>query len=97
MIRYEPKLTEVAIEDLARLSLPLQQFVEHHLDVLAGAPAAVSRPTVSPPYPPGGMVYEIDCILEGEWHHFAIFFLYGQDEGTLIVTGIGHTDLDVFP
>jgi len=97
MIRYEAKLTDVAIEDLLRLPPPLQQFVEHHLDVLADAPTAVSRPTVSPPYAPGGMMYEFDYVFGGEWHQFAIFFLYGQNEKTLIVTGIGHTDLEVFP
>ena len=39
------------------------------------------------------MTYEFARDAEGEWHHFVVFFRYGQDEQTIVVTAIGHRRL----
>ena len=93
---FEILLTPRADLALERLPLFLREFVEGHLVRLGEAPHAVARSAVSSPYPPGDMVYEFDLIRGGnEWHHLSVFFRYGQDEATLYVVEIGHTDLDM--
>ncbi len=72
----------------------LQIVVESYLLKLAEQPSALSRAVVSPPYPPGGMISEFDHgPIDGANHHVTIFFRYSQDETTLIVRAIGHTEL----
>jgi hypothetical protein len=90
---YAIKLTAKAKSGLEALDPAHQQFVEARLVKLGDAPSSVGRPTVSPPYPPGDMMYEFDYIVGDEFHHFAIFYRYSQDETTLYVVGIGHTFL----
>ena len=102
---YQVILMPRAEGDLNALPLPLQQFVENHLVRLGHAPATLSRPSVSPPYPPGGMISEFDFEDGDTLHHFAVFFVYSQDETKLFVTGIAHSELtrspsssgDIFP
>jgi hypothetical protein len=93
-MEYEPILTARAEKDLSRLPEWAREIVESHLIELAQAPSRFSRPVVSPPYPPGGMMCEFDHGPIGNTlYHFTIFFVYGQDETSLIITNIGHTDL----
>lgn len=91
---YEVILRPVAEADLEKLTPDLQAFVEHRLELLGHAPVALSRRVVSPPYAPGSQMYEFDRDFGGvTFHHFVVFFHYGQDESTLYVTGIGHSEL----
>jgi hypothetical protein len=92
---FEVDLVERALKDLNSLEETLRKFVESRLLRLGQSPSTLSRPPVSPPYPPGGMVYEFDYELdETARHHFAVFFRYGSDEMRLIVFAIGYTRLE---
>jgi hypothetical protein len=92
---YEVLLAARAAASLNSLAPGLRECVETHLGRLGQSPSSVSRPVVSPPYPPGGMVYEFDYDLEpATLHHFAVLFRYSSDESRLVVFGIGHTALD---
>jgi hypothetical protein len=95
---YEIELSDKAQLDLNALPPWLQAVVEAHLWELAESPSALSRPVVSPPYPPGGMMSQFDHgPLDGVWHHFAVFFRFRQDETGLVVFAIGHTALRMGP
>jgi hypothetical protein len=86
---YVVQLTDQAQADLAALPSHLQQFLEARLVELSGSPSRKSRRSVSPPYPPDVMLYEVDYHVAGERWHFTVFFRYSQDETSLIVRGIG--------
>ncbi|MGO9914957.1 MAG: hypothetical protein ACLQIB_09625 [Isosphaeraceae bacterium] len=88
-MNYEVQLTSQAEEDFSALPLHLQHYLERQLDDLAKSPVTLSRPSVTPPHPPGHMIYEVDYSLGQEHWHLSILFRYHQDEVHLIVTGIG--------
>jgi hypothetical protein len=90
-MNYEIRLMPDAESDLNRLAVWLRERTESHLTSLSNHPSVLSRPSVSPPYPPGGMISEV-CFESGDGvsHYITVFFLYGQDETSLIVTRIGH-------
>lgn len=91
---FEIELLDKAAGHLIALPDFLQERVQSHLVDLANSPSQMSRPTVSPPYPPGGMMSEFDVGPFGNvLHHVAVFFYYGQDEETLVVFAIGYTAL----
>lgn len=88
----EVVLTGRAMASLTSLEPALRSAVEAHLVRLGVSPSSVSRPVVSPPYPPGGMVSEFDGPPGPNGrHHFAIVFRYSGDETQLQVIAIGHT------
>ncbi len=90
---YEIFLAQKAENDLAAMPPWLPKVVESWLLKLGQRPSAFSRAVVSPPFPPGGMMSEFDHgPIDGANHHVAIFFRYSQDETTLVVDGIGHTE-----
>ncbi len=92
---YEVVLTDRALKMLEALDQDLRWFVESRLLDLAELPVALSRPAVSPPHPPGGIIYEFDDDSDPiTVHHFGIFFRYSSDETHLVVIAIGHTALD---
>jgi hypothetical protein len=93
-MEYEIRLTTRAKHELARLPVWAQEIVESRLAELARSPSTLGRRAVSPPYPPGGMIFEFDHGPIGNaLYHFVVFFVFGQGETELIVHGIGHTDL----
>ena len=93
-MEYQIELSEKATLALNSLPVWLQQVVEVHLLDLARSPSVLSRPVVSPPYPPGGMMSEFDHgPLDDVLHHFAIFFRFHPDETRLVVFALGHTVL----
>ena len=55
------------------------------------APLLLSQPTVSPPYPRGGMMSGI-CFDPGDGpsHYITVFFHFSQDEVGLIIRGIAN-------
>jgi hypothetical protein len=84
-----------AEEDLGNLPADLLPFIEARLLDLARQPATLSRPSVSPPYPPGGQIYQCRRPHFSPWdveHHFTVLFRYSQDETTLYILGIGHIE-----
>jgi hypothetical protein len=93
---YDVILTLKAERQFNALAPSLQEVVESRLIDLSLSPTSYARPVVSPPYPPGGVVFEFDYGPIGNTlHHFAIFFRYSQDETNLIVFAIGHTALAI--
>jgi hypothetical protein len=91
---YEIELLEKAVNALNALPDFLQGPVQAHLIDLAISPSAMSRPVVSPPYPPGGMISEFDVGPFGKnLHHISVFYRYSRDETTLEVFAIGHSAL----
>ena len=90
---YGIAFTSRAEDEFLALAPHLQTFVAARLAELGRSPTVLGRRSPSPPYPPGFMLYEFEYgPAAGERHHFAILFRYGQDEVTLHVIGIGHTD-----
>src|SRR5271154_5152011 len=84
-IEYEIELTNKAEQELDRLPVWIREIVESHLPELARSLSTLSRRVVSPPYPPGGMVFEFDHGPIGNTlYHLAVFFRYSQDETKLI-------------
>jgi hypothetical protein len=97
-MKHQVKLLEEAEQCLAALPPFLQEFVTKQLLTLGDSPSLLSRPVVSPPFPPiGGMIYEFMYEIGQEVHNFTVFFRYSQDELSLVVTFIGHTDLQIGP
>ena len=88
---HKIRLADDAESDLARMPTWLQSSVEAYLlRTLAESPTSVSRPSVTPPYPPGGMISETQCgPIDGETYYVTVFFRYNQDETSLIVSMIG--------
>jgi hypothetical protein len=91
-MEYDVVLLSNAERHLNSLPIWLQAVMESRLEELSRSPIACARPVPSPPYPPGGMIFEFDHgPIEGTLHHIAIFFRFSQDETKLIVHSIGHT------
>jgi hypothetical protein len=89
---YDIVLSPQAIEDLARWSLPLQNYVEQQLLRLADNPAALSRSSAFP-YPSHCQLFHPGAIeLDGVRHEFTVLFRYSQDETSLEIAGIGHIE-----
>src|SRR4051794_3358806 len=77
---YTITLLPLAEADLDALAPHLQTFVEAQLRRLAESPATLSRPSISPPYPPGLQMYQFQYDIESyTWDFFTVFFKYGQD------------------
>ena len=88
---YKILLTRTAESERDRLAPDLMRIVNSKLRELAKDPFSLSRKTVSPPYPRGGMMREFDTLdPNGAMHYFVVLFYFGEDEKTLIVHGIGH-------
>jgi hypothetical protein len=90
-VSYTVELSETAAAELSALPLDLQSVVEVGLARLARDPLRYGRRVVSPPYPPGGQMYLFEHTAGTRVHNFVAFYVFGQDESTLVVTSIGHT------
>jgi hypothetical protein len=91
---YRVALQPRAKESLRRCSRFLRLAVGDHLKSLAESPVSLSR-SASFPHPADSQTYEFDVedpFGSGGWHHFAVFFRYGQDEQTISIIAIGHTE-----
>ena len=96
--QYDAYLLDSARDKLNSLAPLLRAAVEDRLEELEVSPSRWSRPTVSPPYPPGGMMSELDHESEdGFIHHFSICYRFSQDETRIIVRFIGHTRFNSDP
>ena len=92
---YRILLTKTAESERDRLAPDLVRIVNSKLRELAKDPFSLGRKTVSPPFPPGGMMREFDTLdPDGVMHYFVVLFCFGEDEKTLIVHGIGHRSYD---
>jgi hypothetical protein len=92
-VSYEIQLSESAAGSLATLPLDLRLYVLAHLVQLSSSPLEFARQVVSPPFPRGGMMYEFHQRFEDELHPFTVLFHYAEDEATLLVDHIGHTEM----
>lgn len=84
---YEVILSEEAERKLSSLEPRLRAEVVVHLHHLAESPTTLSRPSAPPAELPGRQVSECDADAH---NRFKIFFTYGADEQTLLVSVIGH-------
>ena len=92
---YRVVLQPRAKEALRSCSRLLMLKVADRLQFLAESPTSLSH-GASFPHPADSQVYEFDLddpFSSDGWHHFAVFFRYGQDEETISVIAIGHTSL----
>ncbi|MHB1425102.1 MAG: hypothetical protein ACYC3I_18175 [Gemmataceae bacterium] len=90
---YELRFSDQPETVLAKLPPHLLNVVEQQLSRLAEQPATLSRPAVSPPYPPGGQMYYFKHHdTEGTAHHFTVLFHYASDETTLFITGLSYLE-----
>jgi len=84
---FDIELSEAAFDSLDELDAHLQAAVAVHLRRLAESPALLSRPSASPPDPPGYQRFEF---VVDKTRLFRVFFKYRSDEQTLWVGLIGH-------
>lgn len=85
-LTYSPE----AEEDIGRLPVPLQQFVEVELTRLASDPAALSRPSAFPFLPNCQLFQFQHPDFDGERHDFTALFRYTQDETAIQIISLGH-------
>src|SRR5687768_11969598 len=83
---YNVELSDEAIEDLAKLKLPLRKTVENHLEVLAHYPTKFSEPAHFPYWQV--QAYKFETAFEGVEYFFTVLFQYGADEQTLHILAI---------
>lgn len=91
-MRYDIELAPAAQNKLRSLPEALRGEVIVQLYRLAEAPAALSRPSITPPEPPGHQVFPFTVEHLGALHQFRVLFQYGADESTLWVYAIGHIE-----
>ena len=92
-MNYSAELRQEAVEDLDRLGLSvsvLSQFFDH-LSRLEADPLGLSRPPGFPFARLNARMFEFFCRDSEGKRHFTVFFHFGDNEKTLIVTHIGHT------
>lgn len=87
---YRAVLATRAANDVAKLPVMLRNSLRTELERLCESPATLSRPSVTPPYPPGYQLFEFDKVVSDEVHYFSVLFRYASDEQTLLIHGIGH-------
>jgi hypothetical protein len=90
-VSYKVRLKAKAEAEYDSLPPELQEAVEAGIARLARDPLRLGRRVVSPPYPPGGQMYPFDYQEGTLIHHFVVFYVFGLDEDTLVVTSIGRT------
>jgi len=79
--------------DLQKLPPYLKEFVKKELNKLLDSAEELGRPSVSPPYPPGSMMYSFrlgPCSRNG-WHGFTIFYQRSEKDQQIRILGVGHT------
>ena len=91
---YAIDITPEAAENLARLPLPVAEYLYQRIvHDLGDSPASVSFPSGFP-YPIMGQAYECEYDFEGTHYRFHVCFQYGQDEQTLHLLFIGVVQKD---
>ena len=88
---YELFYTEKAVSQLAALPVEFVDGIELNLLRLAEAPASLSIPIASPPFPPRGQLYHFRLKSHtGRVWFFTVIFRYSQNEtGLHILTVLG--------
>ena len=91
---YQLLYADKAVRQLDALPAEFTDVVEENLLRLAGAPASLSVPIASPPFPPRGQLFHFDTIGTGgaRWF-FTIIFRYSQDETALHVLSVTWREL----
>ena len=89
-VGYDIILSPGALDELVRLPLSVQNYVEQQLERLAADPMALGRRSAFP-YPSNCQLFIPEPIILDQWRHdLTILFRFGQDENTLQIIGIGH-------
>jgi hypothetical protein len=75
---------------IANLPYQVRDCVLEHLKLLGETPVSLSRPSVTPPFPPGYQQYGFSCAHKREVHYFTLLFKYGVDEQVIHCLGLSH-------
>lgn len=68
--------------------------MDQHLLALANAPATLSVPIASPPFPPRGQLYHFEASdVTGAAWFFTVIFRYSQDETALHILSVTWREL----
>ena len=91
---YQLLYTDKAAGQLADLPAVFVDVVEENMLRLADAPASLSVPIASPPFPPRGQLFHFETIGAGgaKWF-FTVIFRYSQDETALHVLSVTWREL----
>jgi hypothetical protein len=91
---YALEYTDKAAGQLERLPAEFVDVVETRLLRLAEAPATLSVPIASPPFPPRGQLYhfEVTDSTYRRWF-FTVIFRYSQDETALHILSVTWREL----
>jgi mRNA-degrading endonuclease RelE of RelBE toxin-antitoxin system len=92
---YQIALSTEAQHTLAKLPIPVRQFVGRQLENLADSPTTLSRPSRFP-YRAKCQLFQFDTEHEGKIWEFAAMFQFSQDEQTLYVVAIGFSSRNPF-
>lgn len=91
---YHLLYTEKAVEQLLRLPDGFVDAAERNLLRLAAAPASLSVPIASPPFPPRGQLYHFETRdSAGKRWFFTVIFRYSQDETALHILSVTWREL----
>lgn len=90
---YRIVLSTPAADAIRRFHDRQQVQIARQLRRLAKSPAALSWPSVTPPYPPGYQMFEFDLWSKTHRHHFVTLFKYRSNETEIFIHAIGHTKL----
>jgi hypothetical protein len=92
-MKYQLSYTDKAAKDFAALRRLVRRAARLHAMTLAESPSSLSRPAVSPPFAPGGMISEFTLPVGETLHHVVFFFMYTADETTLRIMNIDYSAL----
>ncbi len=73
---YELIFSATAERDVERVPPALLTYLEGQLDRLMATPVALSRPSVSPPWPPRCQLFEFMTPTSRGLYRFAVLFRY---------------------
>ena len=85
---YEVVLGPDAADKLKTVPAELSKRVQEALEELRQDPQKVGRKAPCPPYVPIGHIYQFHETYNEQRHYFTVFFLYGDDGGTVNVWDI---------
>jgi len=95
---YEIRLSERSRREIRKIVKKYEYLADPILDrqnELRQHPATLSRPTASPPYPPGFQVFEFSIRSEDIKHRVSFFFKYSEDETAIFIAFVGHIEHDL--
>lgn len=82
---FEVEIEPTALDEIFEYPVEVQRVIHDHLNRLRESPNKLSRPSRTPPEPPGYMRYGFDSLHDDGLYQFAIYFKYRADEQTILI------------